>query len=69
MSFAHSGAFFHSGFPGFHFVDLTDHLEPMIEHWKKMQLQFDAIYSGYLGSATRLILSEILCAISGCPIN
>jgi pyridoxine kinase len=44
----------HSGFPGFHFVDLTDHLEPMIEHWKKMELQFDAIYSGYLGSARQV---------------
>lgn len=44
----------HSGFPGFHFADLTDHLEPMIAHWKKMELQFDAIYSGYLGSARQV---------------
>ncbi|MCL1822037.1 MAG: pyridoxamine kinase [Prolixibacteraceae bacterium] len=41
----------HSGFSDFHFVDLTDQLEPIIEHWKKLDLQFDAIYSGYLGSA------------------
>lgn len=44
----------HSGFPGFHFVDLTDHLEPIIEHWKKLDLQFDAIYSGYLGSPRQI---------------
>lgn len=44
----------HSGFPGFHFVDLTDHLEPMIEHWKRLELKFDAIYSGYLGSARQV---------------
>jgi len=44
----------HSGFSGFHFVDLTDHLEPMIEHWSSMKLQFDAIYSGYLGSVRQV---------------
>jgi pyridoxine kinase len=44
----------HSGFSGFHFVDLTDHLGPMIEHWKSMKLQFDAIYSGYLGSVRQV---------------
>jgi len=44
----------HSGFSGFHFVDLTDHLEPMIEHWKTLKLQFDAIYSGYLGSVRQV---------------
>lgn len=44
----------HSGFQGFHFVDLTDHLQPIIEHWKKLDLQFDAIYSGYLGSPRQI---------------
>lgn len=40
----------HSKFRGFHFVDLTRELEPMIEHWKTLGLSFDAIYSGFLGS-------------------
>lgn len=44
----------HSGFSGFHFVDLTDHLEKMIDHWKEMKLEFDAIYSGYLGSVRQV---------------
>jgi len=44
----------HSGFTGFHFVDLTDHLEKMIAHWKGMNLEFDAIYSGYLGSVRQV---------------
>ncbi len=44
----------HSGFSGFHFVDLTDHLGPMTDHWKSMKLQFDAIYSGYLGSVRQV---------------
>lgn len=40
----------HSKFKDFHFVDLTDHLQPIIDHWKRLQLDFDAIYSGFLGS-------------------
>ncbi len=40
----------HSKFPDFHFVDLTEELTPMIAHWKQLDLQFDAIYSGFLGS-------------------
>jgi pyridoxine kinase len=44
----------HSGFPGFHMIDLTEQLGPMIDHWKSLELEFDAIYSGYLGSARQV---------------
>jgi len=40
----------HSKFEDFHFVDLTEQLQPIIDHWKKLQLEFNAIYSGFLGS-------------------
>jgi len=40
----------HSKYSDFHFVDLTEQLPPMIEHWKKLNLDFNAIYSGFLGS-------------------
>ncbi len=40
----------HSKFSDFHFVDLTHALPPMIDHWKKLNLKFDAVYSGFLGS-------------------
>jgi pyridoxine kinase len=40
----------HSKFKDFHFVDLTEELQPMIDHWKGLDLKFDAIYSGFLGS-------------------
>jgi len=40
----------HSKFSDFHFVDLTEHLQPTIDHWKKLDLEFNAIYSGFLGS-------------------
>ena len=38
------------GFEGYTFRDLTDDIEPIADHWKKNNLQFDAIYTGYLGS-------------------
>ena len=44
----------HSAFPDFHFRDLTDELTPMINHWKRLSLRFDAIYSGYMGSAKQI---------------
>lgn len=44
----------HSGFPGFHMVDLTENMDQMINHWKDMGLSFDAIYSGYLGSSRQV---------------
>jgi pyridoxine kinase len=38
------------GFTGFTYRDLTDDLRPFIKHWKSLNLPFDAIYSGFLGS-------------------
>lgn len=40
----------HSKFSGYHFVDLTEHMQPIINHWEALNLKFDAIYSGFLGS-------------------
>ncbi len=44
----------HSKFKNYHFVDLTDHLLPIIEHWESLGLNFDAIYSGFLGSSRQI---------------
>lgn len=38
------------GFKGFTFKDLTDEILPIVNQWKKENISFDAIYSGYLGS-------------------
>lgn len=43
-----------SRFPGFHFVDHTDDMEKIIAHWKTLNLHFEAIYSGFLGSAKQI---------------
>jgi len=40
----------HSRYKDYHFADLTDHMQPVIDHWKKLNIVFDAIYSGFLGS-------------------
>ncbi len=45
----HSG-----GFGDFAFTDLTDGMDAYIDHWKKLNLKFDCIYSGFLGSAEQI---------------
>lgn len=42
------------GFEGFSFLDLTDYMEQHIAHWKKLELEFDCIYSGFLGSPRQI---------------
>lgn len=41
----------HSGeFKNFSFLDLTEEMEKIITHWKSVDIQFDAVQTGYLGS-------------------
>ena len=42
------------GFSGFTFRDLTEDLPKIMEHWKKEDINFDAIYTGYLGSKRQI---------------
>ena len=44
----------HTMFSGYTFLDLTDQMQPIADHWKKEGLGFDAIYTGYLGSFEQL---------------
>ena len=39
-----------TGFSGYTFRDLTEDIPRIAEHWKSLDLKFDAIYTGYLGS-------------------
>lgn len=43
-----------TGFTGFTFRDLTDDMPAICSHWKKEGITFDAIYTGYLGSAKQI---------------
>ena len=38
------------GFTGFTYLDLTDSILPTAQHWQDLGLEFDALYSGFLGS-------------------
>ena len=44
----------HTGFPNFYFKDLTEDMIPYIENWKKLNVSFDGIISGYLGSEQQM---------------
>lgn len=46
----------HTEFEEFSFLDLTREMEKFIEHWQKLGLKFDAIYSGFLGSPSQAAL-------------
>ena len=43
-----------AGFSGFTFRDLTDDMPLIQEHWKKENIKFKAIYTGYLGSVKQV---------------
>lgn len=43
-----------AGFNGFTFRDLTDDMPKITEHWEKEKIAFDALYTGYLGSAKQV---------------
>ena len=48
------------GFKGFTYRDLTDDLLPILEHWKTLNIGFDSIYTGFLGSFEQIdIVSTI----------
>ncbi|MBE6066647.1 MAG: pyridoxamine kinase [Clostridium lundense] len=46
------------GFDNYTFVDLTDTMEAYIKHWKDLNLEFDSIYSGFLGSNRQIKIVE-----------
>ena len=50
----------HTMFRGYTFRDLTEDLDPIINHWVKEGLDFEAVYTGYLGSREQLKVVERL---------
>lgn len=43
-----------AGFSGYTFRDLTEDMPAITAHWKKENIRFSAIYTGYLGSAEQI---------------
>ena len=51
----------HTQYPSFSFLDLTDEMPRIIAEWEKLGVQFDAIYTGYLGSPRQVhIVSDFI---------
>ena len=48
----------HTAFPKFTFCDLTDEIEPISDTLSELGIDFDAIYTGYLGSERQLALVD-----------
>lgn len=48
----------HSQYPDFSFLDLTEEMSKIIDQWEKLGVNFDAIYTGYMGSPRQI---EIVC--------
>ena len=46
----------HTGFENYEFVDFTDHIEPFFTHWKNLNIEFDAIYTGFLGGPKQIAI-------------
>lgn len=44
----------HTGFPSFYYEDFTAHMPAYMNEWKKLNLEFSAISTGFLGSADQI---------------
>ncbi len=48
------------GFTGFTYRDLTEDVLPIAKHWQELGLEFDALYTGFLGSFEQIgIISQV----------
>ena len=48
----------HTGFPIWHFDDYTEHMPAYLGKWKELNLSFDGIAVGFLGSARQMEIVE-----------
>ena len=46
------------GFNDFVFKDTTDFLSPCLAHWQRLNLDFECIYSGFLGNIEQISLTK-----------
>lgn len=56
-----------AGFTGYTFRDLTEDIPAIAAHWKKEGILFDAIYTGYLGSAEQIACVKDLISTALAP--
>ena len=54
------------GFNGFTYRDLTEDITPISKHWQNLNLKFDALYSGFLGSYEQIdLVSDLFATFKG----
>lgn len=44
----------HTGFPDFYFNDYTPHMRAYMNNWNELNIDFDGIYTGFLGSKEQI---------------
>ena len=49
-----------AGFSGYTFRDLTQDMEPILAHWNKEAIKFDAFYTGYVSKAQIPLILKIM---------
>jgi pyridoxine kinase len=55
----------HTQYPDFSFLDLTDQMPHFIRQWKELNVTFDGIYTGYLGSPRQIeIVENLICTFN-----
>ncbi len=54
------------GFKGYTFRDLTDDIPAIVKHWLSERINFDAFYTGYLGTARQV---ELVMDIINSPLR
>lgn len=53
------------GFTGYTYRDLTDDILPVANHWNSLGLDFDAVYTGFLGSEEQTeVISRVMDTIA-----
>ena len=55
------------GFQGNTFLDLTAQMEPIAAHWRTEGVNFDAVYTGFMGSQEQIALTEAFIRNFRCP--
>ena len=54
------------GFNDLYFKDLSDSIEEIADHFERLELKFDAIYTGFLGSAGQIEhVKDFICKFEG----
>ena len=48
------------GFGPVHFRDLTEDISPILAHWRRENIRFDAVLAGYLGGFTQISMVQEL---------